>query len=75
MSTDGDRQTQRDIGSLSTEVKHLNNELSKVRDDVKAIRTTLDQANGGFKMLLGASTLAGAIAGSVATVFSKKFGL
>lgn len=60
MSTDGDSQTQRDIGSLSSEVKHLHDELSEVRADVKAIRSVIDQSRGGVRVMLAAASIGGA---------------
>lgn len=61
-----DLQTQRDIGSLSAEVKHLHEELSEVRADVKAIRSVLDQSKGGIKVMLAAASVGGAFTALIA---------
>lgn len=66
MSTEGDARTQRDIGSLSAEVKHLHEELSEVRSDVKAIRSALDQGRGGVKVMLAAASIGGAASAMLA---------
>lgn len=56
-----DLQTQRDIGALSAEVKHLTEELSEVRSDVKAIRSVIDQSRGGIRVMLAAASVGGAV--------------
>lgn len=61
MNTEGDARTQRDIGSLSAEVRHLHEELSEVRSDVKAIRSVIDQSRGGIRVMLAAASVGGAI--------------
>lgn len=61
MNTEGDLQTQRDIGSLSSEVKHLHEALSEVRADVKAIRSVIDQSKGGVRVVIAAASAGGAI--------------
>lgn len=66
MSTEGDARTQRDIGSLSAEVKHLHEELSEVRQDVKAIRSVIDQSRGGVKVMLAAASVGGAVSALLA---------
>jgi len=73
MNTDGDRQTQRDIGSLSAEVKHLVEEMTEVRADVKAIRTVLDQSTGGVKVMLAAASVGGAVTALLAELGLKSF--
>lgn len=59
MNTEGDARTQRDIGSLSAEVRHLHEELSEVRSDVKAIRSVIDQSRGGIRVMLAAASAGG----------------
>lgn len=61
MNTEGDLQTQRDIGSLSSEVKHLHEALSEVRADVKAIRSVIDQSKGGVRVVIAVASAGGAI--------------
>lgn len=61
MNTEGDARTQRDIGSLSAEVRHLHEELSEVRSDVKAIRSVIDQSRGGIRVMLAAASAGGAV--------------
>lgn len=56
-----DAQTQRDIGALSAEVKHLHEERSEVRSDVKAIRSVIDQSRGGIRVMLAAASAGGAV--------------
>ena len=73
MNTSGDAQTQRDIGSLSAEVKHLHEELSEVRQDVKAIRSVIDQSRGGVKVMLAAASVGGAMSALLAELGIKTF--
>jgi alpha-beta hydrolase superfamily lysophospholipase len=61
MNTDGDAQTQRDIGSLSAKVEHLGDEMAEIREDVKAIRSVIDQSRGGVKVMLAAASAGGAV--------------
>lgn len=61
MSNEGDARTQRELGALSAEVKHVTEELSEVRADVKAIRTVIDESRGGIRVMLAAASLGGAV--------------
>ena len=56
--TDG---VQRELGALTARVTNIEGWMKDMADDVKAMRTTLDQAQGGWKLALG-------IAGGSATI-------
>lgn len=55
-----DAQTQRELGALSTKVEHLGNEMAEMRNDVKAIRSVIDQSRGGVRVMLAAASIGGA---------------
>lgn len=48
-----------------TEVQTLKSTVGELRDDVKYIRTVLDQSKGGMKMLLTLVGVASAVGGAV----------
>ena len=53
----------RDFGRMEAQVKTLEAEVADLRDDVKAIRTMLDQAQGGWKFMMASAGLIGALGG------------
>ena len=40
-----------DFGAMREKVDHLEKDMSLIRDDVRAIRTTLDEYRGGGKLV------------------------
>lgn len=48
------------LGEYGARIAHLEKTLDAVSDDVKAIRQTMDQFGGGWKVLLGVASLVGA---------------
>lgn len=70
-----DGNDQRAIGRLEGEVKALTHQVSGLESKVDELVAAFHQMKGGGRVLMGAATAAGAIAGSVATFFSKKVGL
>ena len=51
----------RDLGRLEEKTAHLESELEEIKADVKAIRTTMDQAKGGWKTVAMAAGIAGTL--------------
>lgn len=49
------------LGSLSADVRTLQQEMRLVRSDVVAIRTRLDEQKGGWRMLAGLTATAAAM--------------
>lgn len=56
-----DAQIQRELGELAAKVEHLNAGQDELRQDVKAIRSVLDQSKGGVRVLLAAASVGGAV--------------
>ncbi len=54
------------VARMEVQVERLEKDMAEMKDDVKAIRATLDRASGGWKMLLVVGTISAAI-GSFAT--------
>jgi phage shock protein A len=54
------------VARMEVQVERLEKDMAEMKDDVKAIRATLDKASGGWKMLLVVGTISAAI-GSFAT--------
>ena len=55
----------RELGEHSARLRSLETAVSEMRDDVKAIRSTLDQAKGGWRTLLMICGAAGAVGASL----------
>ena len=51
----------REFGRLEAEVKALTKSLETVAADMKAVRSTLDAAGGGWRVLIPVGTISGAI--------------
>jgi len=51
----------REFGRLEAEVKALTKSLETVAADMKAVRSTLDAAGGGWRVLIAVGTISGAI--------------
>lgn len=58
------------VGKLEVQVDRLEQDMSEMKSDVKAIRATLDETKGSWKMLLMVGGLAAAIGGFVTKVLS-----
>ena len=59
---------ERELAVHETEIKHLQNDMDKmvkdvneIKDTLKAIQQTLDQAHGGWRMLMAVASVAGVI--------------
>ena len=61
--TDG---VQRDLGALNARVTNVEGWMKSMAEDVKAMRTTLDQAKGGWKLALGIAAGSATIGAMVA---------
>lgn len=61
-----DAQTQRELGALSTKVEHLGDAMTEIRNDVKAIRSVIDESKGGVKVMLAAASVGGAFTALIA---------
>jgi len=66
---------ERELAVHETEIKHLQADMDKMVKDMedikatlKAIQQTLDQAHGGWRMLLAVGSAAAIIGGAVAWV-------
>lgn len=58
------------VGKLEVQVDRLEQDMSELKGDVKAIRATLDETKGSWKMLLVVGGFAAAIGGFVTKVMS-----
>ena len=54
------------LGDYGARIVALEKNQTEIHDDVKAIRSTLDEAKGGWRIILFAATSAGALASLVA---------
>lgn len=60
------------IAVLKTELEHMRKDMDEVKDDLKAIRSTLSEAKGGWKTLMlvaGVSSTVGAFIAKAAPWF------
>jgi hypothetical protein len=60
------------IAILKTELEHMRKDMDEVKDDLKAIRSTLSEARGGWKTLMlvaGISSTLGALIAKAAPWF------
>lgn len=56
--------TEVQIAVLKTELEHMRKDMDEVKDDLRAIRSTLSEAKGGWKTLMlvaGVSSTVGAL--------------
>lgn len=49
------------VAKMEVQVERLEKDMSEMKDDIKAIRATLDKASGGWKMLMIVGGLSAAI--------------
>ena len=61
---------ERDLGELSARVTALEKRFEEIHDDTKAIRSTLDQAKGSWRTMVGLSTLSGALGATAHWLFA-----
>ena len=59
----------REFGELSARVMHLENTLSELKDDMRAVRDTLNQAQGGWKTLMLVAGMSATIGGFIVKIF------
>jgi hypothetical protein len=64
---------ERELAVHETEIKHLQTDMDKmvkdmndIKETLKAIQQTLDQAHGGWRMLLAVGSAAALVGGAVA---------
>jgi len=58
------------IAVIETEMKHLKSGMAELMDEIKAIRSQLDQARGGWRTLMLVGGAAGALGSGLSWVFS-----
>lgn len=58
------------VGKLEVQVERLEQDMIEMKGDVKAIRATLDETKGSWKMLLIVGGFAAAIGGLITKVVS-----
>lgn len=58
------------VAKMEVQVERLERDMIEIKEDVKAIRATLDQANGGWKMLMIVGGLSATVGGIVTKVLS-----
>lgn len=59
------------VGKMEVQVERLEKDMAELKGDVKAIRATLDQASGGWRMLL----LVGGLSATIGSVVTKVISL
>lgn len=65
-------QTARELATHANDIAHLQDDMDSMKEDIKAIRQSLDDiskklasAEGGWKMLIAIGSFAGGIVGTV----------
>jgi hypothetical protein len=58
------------VGKMQVQVQRLEEDVSEMKGDIKAIRATLDKASGGWKMLMVIGGLSAAIGSFVTKVLT-----
>lgn len=53
----------RDFGKLEAEVESLTRKVDEIADDLKAVRSAMDAAGGGWRVLVAVGGLSGALTG------------
>ncbi|MEY4093468.1 MAG: hypothetical protein RLZZ53_667 [Acidobacteriota bacterium] len=53
----------RDFGKLEAEVGSLTRKVDEIADDLKAVRSAMDAAGGGWRVLVAVGGLSGALTG------------
>lgn len=58
------------VGKMEVQVERLESDVSEMKGDIKAIRATLDETKGSWKMLLVVSGFAATVGGLVTKIVS-----
>jgi phage shock protein A len=58
------------VAKMEVQVQRLEEDFAEMKSDIKAIRTTLDKASGGWKMLMIIGGLSAAIGSFVTKVLT-----
>jgi hypothetical protein len=61
----------RDMGKHDAQIDHLEREVNALRADVRQIREILDQANGGWRVIMWVAGASGAAGAAVSWIASK----
>lgn len=62
--------SERDFGKLETKVEHLEGMVKSISEDMKAVRSILDQAKGSWKLMVGVATLSSAVTAGIFKLWS-----
>jgi prefoldin subunit 5 len=72
-------QTARELATHANDIAHLQDDMDAMKEDIKAIRTSLEDiskklasAEGGWKMLIAIGSFAGGIVGAILGFISGK---
>jgi hypothetical protein len=55
----------REFGRLEAEVKNLTKSIEEISADLKAVRSLMDAAGGGWRVLVAVGALSGAVAAAL----------
>lgn len=58
----------RDFGRLEAEVKALTKSLEALSSDMRAVRTALDAAGGGWRVLVAVGAISGAVSAAAVKI-------
>lgn len=64
---------QRDIGRMEAQIANLCNEVHGLRTEVANIKTTLDEAKGGWRTLMWLSGISATVGGGIVALVVKFF--
>ncbi len=77
MATSDDIETARELATHASDIKHLQDDMDAMKEDVAAIRksiedinTKLASAEGGWKMLIAIGSFGGSLIGAVVGFFT-----
>lgn len=72
-------ETARELATHANDIKHLQDDMDAMREDVAAIRAALEEiskklasAEGGWKVLIAVGSFAGGIVGTILGFFGAK---
>ena len=60
-----------DIEHLQADMDKMVNEMKEIKEAIQAIRKTLDEAHGGWRMLLGVGGAMALVGGAIGWFFEK----
>jgi len=66
---------QYEVGRHDASIQNLEREVHAMRNEVAAMRAILEQARGGWKLMVSVGTISGAIGASVAKFWAMLKGL